>query len=829
MTSPSPHQHINAQPFTLSQPPAYRRQVSATSHSSPQHAPNLSQSPAVRPQGFQDQAEAIRQGKQRAKDMIAAQGIDARPGSGSADRDGPIADAQANGATMTRKRSRSGSPIEYKRSHLSTGKNMQVNDDYSKALLNRYDQRDALADHYSMKKEKEMSAVVRSKPETNIRFRTEVDKFKNEMHLKGHALIHGQEIKPMLVYPADRKRAGNRRTEVLRLSRKSARQQAETTEDLVPLRIDIELEKLRLRDTFTWNLNDRTVPTKLFAEALVEDLQVPLEHRDNIVRQVHRDIKEQLDNYYPPVWPAGQPAEPGMPYWAHKNDDMRITIKLNITVGHITLVDQFEWDINNPANSPEEFALQMAKDLSLSGEFTTAIAHSIREQSQLYIKSLYLTNYEFDGRLIEDPDIRDNMMASPVHTVFRPHQSQKDFSPFLYELSEADLEKTELSMLREQRAQKRQLNRRGGPALPDLKDRQRTARSLVVSSVIPGAAETLEASGILKIRRVTNRGRKRITDDGSDDSDIDMDDSGPDSPAPSGLNIGTTARTRGMRGAASVATAALSKSYGRSATPDYLLVEPPRSASRRSVAADSTREDTAEPNSLVVKLRINPAKFKAWLAKRKFGRSGAPPLSGFPTSMAKAVEKKEPATPVSVKAPSTPAMQNKPLPRREDTGTPRPRSASGTPASKAATSDVKYDAHGRVDAERTPLSGESPPPPPPWLLSAMSSLATKYPTSTFTPLMRFSTLNAATSEPIRFDTSSLSPGSPAPTGSVKDADGKILAEKAKFAWLPRIKCNDCPGKLYTAQRENTEGAFEVHLKMRRHRENVEARLKRSAG
>lgn len=49
--------------------------------------------------------------------------------------------------------------------------------------------------------------------------------------------------------------------------------------------------------------------------------------------------------------------------------ELRTIIKLDITVGNWELVDQFEWDISYPQNSPEEFASKLAKDLGLSGEF----------------------------------------------------------------------------------------------------------------------------------------------------------------------------------------------------------------------------------------------------------------------------------------------------------------------------------------------------------------------------------------------------------------------------------------------------------------------------
>ncbi len=43
-------------------------------------------------------------------------------------------------------------------------------------------------------------------------------------------------------------------------------------------------------------------------------------------------------------------------------------------------MDQFEWDLSNPLNSPEQFARELCADLGLGGEFATTIAYSIRGQ-----------------------------------------------------------------------------------------------------------------------------------------------------------------------------------------------------------------------------------------------------------------------------------------------------------------------------------------------------------------------------------------------------------------------------------------------------------------
>lgn len=53
-------------------------------------------------------------------------------------------------------------------------------------------------------------------------------------------------------------------------------------------------------------------------------------------------------------------------------------------------------------------------------------------------------------------------------------------------------------------------------------------------------------------------------------------------------------------------------------------------------------------------------------------------------------------------------------------------------------------------------------------------------------------------------------------------------QKIKYQYLPRIRCHDCPGKLYTPGPAMTVDNFEVHLRNRQHKERVDERLARNA-
>jgi SWI/SNF-related matrix-associated actin-dependent regulator of chromatin subfamily B member 1 len=135
-------------------------------------------------------------------------------------------------------------------------------------------------------------------------------------------------------------------------------------ECLVPIRIDIELEGQKLRDTFTWNKNETLITPEIFAEILCDDMDL---NPSVFIPAISSSIRQQVEQY-----PSDNIIE--------DNTDQRVIIRLNIHVGNVSLNDQFEWDMSEPENSPEEFSKRLAAELGLGGEFVTSIAYSIRSQ-----------------------------------------------------------------------------------------------------------------------------------------------------------------------------------------------------------------------------------------------------------------------------------------------------------------------------------------------------------------------------------------------------------------------------------------------------------------
>ncbi|CAF0852465.1 unnamed protein product [Didymodactylos carnosus] len=161
----------------------------------------------------------------------------------------------------------------------------------------------------------------------------------------------------------------------------SALENAQQSEDLVPIRLDMEVEGQKLRDTFTWNKNEQLITPEMFAEILCDDLDL---NPVPFVPAISQAIRQQLDTH-----PIDSLLE--------DNTDQRITIKvIKYTCGQC-----------------------------LGGEFVTAIAYSIRGQLAWHQKTLAYS---------ETP-------LPTVDVAMRTNHEADQFCPFLETLTDAEMEK----------------------------------------------------------------------------------------------------------------------------------------------------------------------------------------------------------------------------------------------------------------------------------------------------------------------------------------------------------------------------------------------------
>lgn len=104
---------------------------------------------------------------------------------------------------------------------------------------------------------------------------------------------------------------------------------------------------------------------------------------------------------------------------------------------------------------------------------STAIAHSIREQVEVYVRSLCLLGH-VSGLPVTDDDLRREFLpaiADPIRT------DVADFTPLLNQLSPDEIERNDKEREREVRRKRRQTKGRG-VTLPD-RDPVKTHRTLV--------------------------------------------------------------------------------------------------------------------------------------------------------------------------------------------------------------------------------------------------------------------------------------------------------------------------------------------------------------
>lgn len=88
------------------------------------------------------------------------------------------------------------------------------------------------------------------------------------------------------------RRKGARR-EGIRIPRRLPSELADRPEQLVPIRLEFDVEHHKMRDTFLWNLNDPVITPEMFAQTLVEDYSLSPTYHGVIVKT----IQEQLSDF----------------------------------------------------------------------------------------------------------------------------------------------------------------------------------------------------------------------------------------------------------------------------------------------------------------------------------------------------------------------------------------------------------------------------------------------------------------------------------------------------------------------------------------------------
>ncbi|KMS98603.1 hypothetical protein BVRB_3g070460 [Beta vulgaris subsp. vulgaris] len=138
-----------------------------------------------------------------------------------------------------------------------------------------------------------------------------------------------------------------------------------TAENLVPIRLDIEIDGQRYKDAFTWNPSDPDSEIAVFARKTAKDLKLP----SGFVTQIAQSIQSQLTEFR-----------------SYEGQDMHVgekivPIKLDLRVNQTLIRDQFLWDLNNMESDPEDFAKTFCSDMGIEDpEVGPAIAFAIREQ-----------------------------------------------------------------------------------------------------------------------------------------------------------------------------------------------------------------------------------------------------------------------------------------------------------------------------------------------------------------------------------------------------------------------------------------------------------------
>ncbi|WFD21020.1 SWI/SNF chromatin-remodeling complex subunit [Malassezia caprae] len=629
---------------------------------------------------------------------------------------------------------------------------------------------------------------------------------------------HARTEPLQLVYPAQR----TKRAEAAARSA-GAMRIAAVPATLVPIRLELEYEPYKFRDTFVWNAADDDAALEAFALALCDDVGLPpqvfveqiksavqlqvSEYATSLSLQVvapesdeQRMGRGRLDADAERVWaqwrsallqdaaPSMEPEAGDAPAPA---DELRILIKLDILVGGVHLLDQFEWDLAADDQAAEHFAAAFTSELGLAGEFTTAIAHAIREQVSGHWRWLSLLGYPYNQLASMDREVRDKFLpAVAPQGLARTREAVDAFTPKLMQLSAVEVLQMEREHERDLRRKRRQTKGRRGTTVEAFEP-QRTMRSVPLWG-FQGAVPDVERPA--HQRRAAAAAAASMAQMGPRDATppIDAEGAGPAKRTktewydmyfryPGGLGGGRRAAPRycpdgawplassGVHGAAAataaLSTAALSTAAAGAAATEARL--PPRepAAPMRGVRPEDLERQQPTMHDGVWHCANCGVPGMLTPARRK-GPAGEKTLCG-PCGKYFHRHRRVPGVTYTRDA----AVHQKRL-----------GLASAAAGDAADGEALPADELGLSDSDDDAAAA------PPWLLQAVEACRAKYTHDRFEVLQR--------------------------------AHAEALGDSDRW----RIRCFDCPGKVYKPGPGETLANFEIHLKNRGHRAAVARRL-----
>ncbi|KZV84892.1 SNF5-domain-containing protein [Exidia glandulosa HHB12029] len=598
--------------------------------------------------------------------------------------------------------------------------------------------------------------------------------------------------------------------------------------------------------------------------------------------------------------PVDDLEEPEKPVQATQpEEDLRIAINIDILVGSMNLKDQFEWDIVNPYNSPEQFAEVYCTELGLGGEFRTAIAHCIREQTQIHLKSLFVVGHPMDGTPILEEDVRQAFLPA-VDMASRSYEQTATYTPIIDYLSEGDIERAEKEREKELKRKRRQTKGKRGVALPD-REPPRSHRTPAIgfpdvdpsisASAISAPTSSKRAAAAAASLTIASMVASENAPDGRDYGgpiSLPLQQHTPHKP----VQPAKPTRTRGLFKPPPIPNpiqnprAAMTKTASTALTVDDHTMRPPDSSGsvvltafqrpKDEFVAEGQHKNIIEgvwhcsncgaPDGVAVGRRKGPNGIKSqcgpcgkyWHQHRK------PRPVHYSTDRAWHVQQLREASRAKKGKNGRHATASSfadrdvfssPVHGGDNDGSYNPRdmapsSPQSTMSSMSQQSvELPLSKKARVNGSSRPPAegrGASPPPPPP------------APIPVALPSPRVAAARAAVQPPppidvsVRPSTHALptsatdstpvlrSPPLSRPewlTAAMQDLQSRYMTDRFEVVQRPRvqsenvaddeiwrIRCIDCPGKLYKPGPEQSLVNFEVHLRNRLHRAKVSQRL-----